>query len=51
LHQLSLLLYYQDPQREIGEEDPGDLLARQLINYKLFKEIANWLSERDIQGS
>jgi len=32
------------PQREPGEEDPGVALARQLIMYKRFKEIANYLS-------
>lgn len=32
------------------EEDPGDALARQLILYKRFKEIANWLMEREIEG-
>jgi segregation and condensation protein A len=34
------------PVREQGEEDPGDALARQLIIYKRFKEIANFLLER-----
>jgi segregation and condensation protein A len=46
----SAALLPRPPQREIGEEDPGDLLARQLIIYKRFKEIANWLSERDQAG-
>jgi segregation and condensation protein A len=32
------------PQREPGEDDPGVALARQLILYKRFKEIANLLS-------
>ena len=31
------------PQREPGEEDPGESLARQLIIYKRFKEVANHL--------
>ena len=31
------------PQREAGEEDPGEALARQLIIYKRFKELANLL--------
>jgi segregation and condensation protein A len=34
------------PIREQGEEDPGEALARQLIIYKRFKEIANFLSSR-----
>jgi segregation and condensation protein A len=33
------------PQREPGEEDPGVALARQLIIYKRFKELANHLFE------
>jgi segregation and condensation protein A len=32
------------------EEDPGEVLARQLITYKRFKEIAHFLHEREIQG-
>lgn len=36
------------PQREPGEEDPGEALARQLIVYKRFKELANLLLEREI---
>jgi segregation and condensation protein A len=31
------------PQREPGEDDPGEALARQLIIYKRFKEVANHL--------
>jgi segregation and condensation protein A len=31
------------PQREPGEEDPGEALAQQLIIYKRFKEVANHL--------
>lgn len=38
------------PRREEGEEDPGDELARQLLAYKRYKEIANLLSEREDQG-
>ena len=34
------------PQREPGEEDPGEALARQLILYKRFKELANLLAQR-----
>lgn len=32
------------------EEDPGDILARQLITYKRFKEIALFLHDREKQG-
>jgi segregation and condensation protein A len=32
------------------EEDPGELLARQLITYKRFKEIALVLRDRETQG-
>jgi segregation and condensation protein A len=35
------------PVREAGEEDLGEALARQLQIYKRFKEIANWLDERE----
>jgi segregation and condensation protein A len=38
------------PVREVGEEDPGEALARQLRFYKKFKEIAGWLKERDAQN-
>lgn len=38
------------PVREVGEEDPGEALARQLRLYKKFKEIAAWLKERDAQN-
>jgi segregation and condensation protein A len=34
------------PEREPGEEDPGDALARQLILYRRFKEVAGGLGER-----
>lgn len=34
------------PARETGEIDPGEALARQLITYKRFKELANILAER-----
>jgi segregation and condensation protein A len=34
------------PIRELGEEDPGDALARQLIAYKKYKQVAVLLSER-----
>jgi segregation and condensation protein A len=35
------------PSREPGEEDPGESLARQLLIYKRFKEMSNWLEERE----
>lgn len=38
------------PVREPGEEDPGDALARQLIAYKKYKQVATLLSERDAAG-
>jgi segregation and condensation protein A len=38
------------PQREPGEEDPGEALARQLIIYKRFREITNILSQREEAG-
>ncbi len=38
------------PQREPGEEDPGDALARQLIEYKKYKEVANLLAHRMQEG-
>ncbi len=38
------------PVREEGEEDPGEALARQLRIYKRFKEISNWLGERESDG-
>jgi segregation and condensation protein A len=34
------------PVREPGEEDPGDALARQLIAYKRYKQVAFQLAER-----
>jgi segregation and condensation protein A len=38
------------PDREPGEDDPGDALARQLILYKKYKQIAVLLSEREAGG-
>jgi segregation and condensation protein A len=35
------------PVREEGEEDPGEALARQLIAYKRYKQVALWLAERN----
>jgi segregation and condensation protein A len=38
------------PAREVGEEDPGEALARQLRIYKRFKEISALLEERETKG-
>jgi segregation and condensation protein A len=38
------------PVREPGEEDLGDALARQLIAYKRYRQIANLLSQRETSG-
>ena len=38
------------PVREPGEEDPGEELARQLIAYKRYKEIAEVLASHEIAG-
>ena len=38
------------PVREIGEEDPGEALARQLLAYKRYKEIAETLYKRESSG-
>jgi segregation and condensation protein A len=38
------------PVREVGEEDPGEALARQLIAYKRYKEISLILLEREKAG-
>lgn len=38
------------PTREPGEEDPGEALARQLFQYKRFKEIAKFLSNQQTLG-
>jgi segregation and condensation protein A len=38
------------PEREPGEEDPGDALARQLVAYKKYKQIAILLAEREEEG-
>jgi segregation and condensation protein A len=38
------------PLREPGEEDPGDALARQLVAYKKYKQVAVMLSEREEAG-
>jgi segregation and condensation protein A len=38
------------PLREVSEDDPAENLARQLRNYKRFKEVANLFEQRDAQG-
>jgi segregation and condensation protein A len=38
------------PQRELDEEDPGEALARQLIAYKRYREIAGILNQREDDG-
>jgi segregation and condensation protein A len=38
------------PEREPGEEDPGDELVRQLMLYKRYKEIASVLEDRTTSG-
>src|SRR3990172_100954 len=38
------------PEREPGEEDPGDALALQLILYRQFKQVAAALAERVAAG-
>lgn len=38
------------PVREAGEEDPGEALARQLIAYKRYRQIADLLAQRELQG-
>jgi segregation and condensation protein A len=40
----------QPPIREVGEEDPGEELARLLIIYKRYKEVAGFLKERESKG-
>ncbi|MDH5507914.1 MAG: segregation/condensation protein A, partial [Anaerolineae bacterium] len=37
-------------EREPGEEDPGDMLVQQLLLYKRYKEIAQFLAEREELG-
>lgn len=43
----SEVLLPRPPVRQEGEEDPGEALARQLIIYKRFKEIAEYLRQRE----
>jgi segregation and condensation protein A len=46
----SEVLLPRPPLREPGEEDPGDALARQLVAYKKYKQVAILLSEREESG-
>jgi segregation and condensation protein A len=46
----SEVLLPRPPLREPGEEDPGDALARQLVAYKKYKQVAILLSEREAAG-
>jgi segregation and condensation protein A len=46
----SEVLLPRPPERELPGEDPGDALARQLIIYKRFKEIAAYLARREESG-
>ncbi len=43
-----VLLPKSEPTESPGEEDPGEILARQLIQYKKFKEAAIWLQELEV---
>jgi segregation and condensation protein A len=38
------------PEREPGEEDPGEALAKQLVAYKRYREIASILMQREEDG-
>jgi len=46
----SEVLLPRPPIREEGEEDPGEALTRQLLAYKRYKEIANFLAQRETAG-
>lgn len=46
----SEVLLPRPPTRDRSEEDPGDALVRQLIIYKRFKDVANHLSQRELDG-
>lgn len=46
----SEVLLPRPPVREEGEEDPGEALARQLLAYKRYKEIAGHLGQREGQN-
>jgi segregation and condensation protein A len=43
----SEMLLPRPPARQPEEVDPADILARQLIVYKRFKELSNYLAERE----
>ncbi len=46
----SLLPKPQPPDEDEGEEDPGDALVRQLLEYRSFKQVASALHEREEAG-
>jgi segregation and condensation protein A len=46
----SEVLLPRPPAREVGEEDPGEALIRQLIIYKKYKEIGLLLAGREAAG-
>ncbi|MDX9830176.1 MAG: segregation/condensation protein A [Anaerolineae bacterium] len=46
----SRVLLPQPPAPPAAEEDQGDDLVRQLVEYKRFKEAARWLQQQDEQG-
>lgn len=46
----SRVLLPQPPAPPAAEEDLGDDLVRQLVEYKRFKEAARWLQQQDEQG-
>lgn len=46
----SLLPKPQPPDEEEGEEDPGDALVRQLMEYRSFKQVASALHAREEAG-
>lgn len=46
----SEVLLPRPPVREEGEEDPGEALARQLLTYKRYKQVADGLAQREENG-
>ena len=46
----SLLPKPLPPDDEAGEEDPGDALVRQLLEYRSFKKVASALQQREADG-
>jgi segregation and condensation protein A len=46
----SEVLLPRPPEREEGEEDPGEALARQLLTYKRYKQVADGLALREENG-